>query len=453
MMSDELIDGSADERKRMLALLMLKQLQQNQPSVQQPPGGYNAPGILGKLPLSAVLMNAGAQGLTQMDLASADRSIADRKQRMQQDYLKGVQSFSDSPDKEQAIAAALSNPNPLIRQMAEAQAKVMREQKEKEAERKQKAAIEAAKLRGDFGDLPGAEQTLRDTTINPNAPLPAPKQPVFSENATSDGKKIPTMTNFNSKGVPTATMGGGGAETKVEITNDMRQEGEASKAFGKVSPEVLKEVRGSAQKAIQGLESSERILNVLKDPAVMTGSFAEPRLFAAKVGELLGFRGPEGIGQTQSLMSELANQTLAQVRRLPGAITEKERPFLEMAAAGKLDYTPEAMRRLAEIAQVASHNELMDLREQYNNTIQLPGVGQNAGMFPFPKGWRFQTNPETMEPQGPNSDRWRMKAGALGQPTPKPSSGGKPSTSKPIAQMTEAEKRAEIARLEAELRK
>lgn len=439
---DDLEAAMLEQRQREIAMMLLKDLQGG---VKMQDSGK----ILAKMPMKAVLMNSAAQGFAQSDIARADRNQAGRQKASQEEFLRGVEGFNSSPDKNQAIAQLMASKNPMLRAMAAEQAKIAREQAEKEAARRAEAAKEAAKLRGEFGDLAGAETTLRDTNINPNRPVPSPRAPEFTEQITSDGKKLPSVTNYDLRGKATGAFGPAG--TNVTVQNDLRQANAATEAFGKESPKVLREAREGAQKAIQGLESSERILDILKDPAVMTGSFAEPRLFVAKVGDLLGFRGPEGIGQTQSLMSELASQTLAQVRRLPGAITEKERPFLEMAAAGKLDYTPEAMRRLAEIAQVAAHNELMDLVGQYDSTAALPGVGENAKMFPFPRGWKFKPNPETMEPQGKDSDRWRMKPTALGQPGPRPAPGAKLAPVKPLGQMTVEQKLEEIARLEREL--
>lgn len=426
----------AAKRKQELALALMKQLQGGAPQPQQTR-------ILAKTPLSAMLLNVGAQGLAQNNLSQADKQIGDIAKAQQNAYSSGASELLGSPDKKAAIAKALASNNPMLRALAQAQEKAMIEAEQKALDRANTRANAIVPVMGDRGMISEAAEVARTGNVPQGIQAPAPVPPVFGETTLPSGKTVPTTVNTNLKGQQTGTMGAQGNETKI-ILPSQQQETAAAKAFGEDSPKVLKETRASAEKAIQGLESSGRILSILKDPEVMTGAFAEPRLLLAKVGNLLGITGPEAIGQTQSLMSELANQTLAQVRRLPGAITEKERPFLEMAAAGKLDYTPEAMRRLAEIAQIASHNELIGLKEQYDSATRLPGVAENSGMYPFPKGWNFQPNPDTMEPQGPSSDRWKLKTGSL----PIPQKGT--AASKALRDMSDEELRQRLKQLKGE---
>lgn len=396
----------AEKRKQEIAAMLLKQLSGGAPQVEKTR-------ILAKQPILGTLLNAGGQYLARNDLQRADQRIGEitqaQRQKAQDEYSSATNELMGAPDKNAAIAKFMASGNPMVRAMAQAELKALREAQEKEAERKRLLATEAAKLYGDKGATQQGLRTLQTQTIEPDAPIPEAPAPQLTFPQTPDGKTIPFTTNIDPKtGKKIGTAGSLGSETKIMLPSD-KKESAAAVALGGDVPKVLRESTEGAQKAIQALDSAGRILDTLKDPAVITGAFAEPRLFLAKVGDLLGLEGSADIGKTQGLMSELANQTLAAVRRLPGAITEKERPFLEMAAAGKLDYSPEAIRRLAEIAQVVSHNELLHYVKQYDAAAAQPGVGSSAGMYPFPKGWRFQPNLETMEPQGKDSDLWRMR--------------------------------------------
>lgn len=409
-------EAIAAERKKAIAMMLMKQFAGGVPP--QPQGR-----ILGKTSPLAMLANVGAQGLTQYQMGEADSQLSGIRRRGEEGLQQGISSISGAADPTSAIAQALASNDPRVRAYAQAARKTQQELAEKQrvdklerdklAETARGHTLEqvraAAKAAADDGNTQVAQQILATGEIPAQYQSPARKPAEIGTVPGPDGTPMPSVTNFDIRGVPTTTVKAPGVTVN---TGNTQQEKAADMAFGKESPGVLKEIKTSAQKAIQGLQASEQILNVLKNPAIVSGSFAEPRLFLAKVGETLGLRGPEGIAQTQKLISALANQTLEQVKRLTGAITEKERPFLAQAAAGEIDYSPETIRHLAEIAQVASHNELMDLYAQYNNTAALPGVGPNASMFPFPKGWRFQPNPETMEPQGPDSDRWRIKESA-----------------------------------------
>ena len=403
----------AEKRKQEIAAMLLKQLSGGAPKVEKTR-------ILAKQPILGTLLNAGGQWLAKSDLQRADQRVGEitqnQRQKAQEEYSSATNELMGAPDKNAAIAKFMASGNPMVRALAQAELKAMREAAEKEAERKRQLTEAAARLYGEKGATQQGLQTLQTQTIDPSLPIPAAPEPQLAFPQTPEGKTIPFTTNIDPKtGKRTGTAGSLGSETRI-VLPETKKEAAAAVALGGEVPKVLRESMEGAQKSIQALDSAGRILDTLQDPAVITGAFAEPRLFLAKIGDLMGLEGTKDIGKTQGLMSELANQTLSAVRRLPGAITEKERPFLEMAAAGKLDYTPEAIKRLAEIAQVAAHNELMQYVKQYDAAARQPGVGDSSSMYPFPKGWRFQPNEKTMEPQGAESDLWRMRP----QATPAP---------------------------------
>jgi hypothetical protein len=195
----------------------------------------------------------------------------------------------------------------------------------------------------------------------------------------ADGQPILLKRNLATNEVEPVDKG-------VKVTTNVDTKGElaALQAGGKQVPEVLAKSRDDIMNAQSTLQSAQRLEALAKDPAVKVGFAAGPAGVLNSLSTALGLTGPDAAAKTQAVMSEMANQTLNQVKRLPGAITEKERPFLEQAAAGKLDYTPEAIQHLAGLAQMAAHNIIIAANEQYNGALRFPGAGEVSAMYPLP---------------------------------------------------------------------
>ena len=173
---------------------------------------------------------------------------------------------------------------------------------------------------------------------------------------------------------------------KVNVNTNVDTKGQlaAAEALGKKAPEVVAGAQESIIKAQNNIEDGKRLMAMLQSPDLIAGFGAGPIAGLSAFGAKLGITGPEAATQTQAVMAALANNTLAQVKRLPGAITEKERPFLEMAASGKLDWTPEALQHLAGLSVAAAHNELMQSYKQYQSASSVPGAEQAQAMYPIP---------------------------------------------------------------------
>jgi len=198
-------------------------------------------------------------------------------------------------------------------------------------------------------------------------------------------------------------------EPKGNVTNiDNAGETAAAKALGGKLPERYGDVVGAAQKAISGLESAKQIQGLLSDPATITGFGAGVAEGVAALGAKMGFTGPDSAAKTQSLMSALAGSTLENVKRLPGAITEKERPFLELASSGKVSWTKEAIQRLADISAMANHNLLVGLNSDYQGLGKLPMARDNnfPVAYPFPQGWNFVADPKKYKETGTGTNRY-----------------------------------------------
>jgi hypothetical protein len=258
----------------------------------------------------------------------------------------------------------------------------------------------------------------------PNVP------PVFGK--TPEG--LPTVVNTGVGGRQTGGFGSLPSKTDINLPGG-KQESAAAKAVGEIVPKRLEEVTANARNAIQAMESADRISSLVKDPNVITGFGASTVSGLASLGAKLGFQGSDAAAKTQALLAEQANQTLAQVKKLPGAITEKERPFLELASAGKIDFTPEAITRLADIAKMHGHNTLLESQEAYNGTLQTPGAQETGvgGMYPFPKGWNFSADEKKYAPVSEGSNRYRYIGDVPSAPK---AAGATPQTALSVDQLT-----------------
>ena len=225
-----------------------------------------------------------------------------------------------------------------------------------------------------------------------------------NEESKLDAQGNPYLRTTNRKG----EAGVHYAPKASTITVDNVGENAAAKAVGAKIPERYAEVVNGAKSAIAGMETSKRIQALLADPATITGFGANPVAWVANLGAKLQITGPDAAQKTQALFSELASQTLDNVKRLPGAITEKERPFLADASAGRIEWTPQALQRLADISEMAGHNQLVMLHGDYQSLGSMPQA-QSSGApqaWPFPRGWDFTADPKKYTEIGQNRYRY-----------------------------------------------
>lgn len=165
------------------------------------------------------------------------------------------------------------------------------------------------------------------------------------------------------------------------------------KDLAKAQPEIFKETRGQAQSAIRQIQTSDRIERLAQDPQIVAGALARPELLLQSLGAKLGFTGPEAATKTQAMMRELAQATLANVKQLPGPLSEKELPFLEAASAGQIEFTPEAILRIARLQKAAAHNALMDAYSVYKSNVGLAGGEAYQKAYPLPRQGGYQLDP------------------------------------------------------------
>lgn len=184
---------------------------------------------------------------------------------------------------------------------------------------------------------------------------------------------------------------------KVSVSNTLDASGKgatkAAEALGGKVPEVLAGAVDTVTKAQAGIQTGQQLMQLASSPEVLAGFASAPATFLASLSTKLGLTGPNAAAQTQAMLAAMAGQTLNEVKRLPGAITEKERPFLEMAAAGQIQFTPEVIQHLAGLSIAANNNALLDAMKQYSGTLAVPGAETGAQMYPMPRiGYSLDPN-------------------------------------------------------------
>jgi hypothetical protein len=242
-----------------------------------------------------------------------------------------------------------------------------------------------------------------------------PNGPLFGQQAAGTGK-----VNFAPAGV------------NVNTNTSMVQEKALEKMMGEKLLPVLEGARKEAISAQNQLSSANRILELVQDPQIITGFAANQVTGLTSLAAKFGVTGPEALAKTQQLIAEMAKQTLANVSQLPGAITEKERPFLAQAAAGEITWDPASIKRLAELSAATAHNSFMAAHDQYfTASEQMP---QARSFYPFPKA--TYKLPDNVVPEHEGSPRVTVRGNAV--PTPS----GSQANSAPTLSFEEAMRRA-----------
>lgn len=177
--------------------------------------------------------------------------------------------------------------------------------------------------------------------------------------------------------------------TKVNV-NTGNGEKAAEVALGAQVPKVLEKARDDIAAAQEIRSTANNILRLIRDPQTLAGIAAGPGGFLASLGAAAGFTGPEAASQTQQLMSSMAQATLDASKDLKGAISDKDILFLKEAAAGRIQYTPEAIADMSTLAMVGAHNKEMKARQQWKGASGVPGAEAGAAMYPLPSYGNFE---------------------------------------------------------------
>jgi hypothetical protein len=141
----------------------------------------------------------------------------------------------------------------------------------------------------------------------------------------------------------------------------------------------------AGENAIAQIESSYRVRDLLKQNPI-TGTGAQARLGFEKALATAGFTKGDRASVTENLSAELAKTTLAAVRtsglRSGQGFTDKDRQFLERAAAGQIELTPANLNYLAELNEKAGRANIAISNRVRARARQLPQFRNLPGMFP-----------------------------------------------------------------------
>lgn len=200
-------------------------------------------------------------------------------------------------------------------------------------------------------------------------------------------------------------------------------ETEADKATGKMLPTKIEEASARGEKALNAIDTAERITALLQDPDVITGFGADQLAGIAAIGAKLGAVGPEAAAKTQELVNQLSQRVLEEQQLLKGPTSDKDILFLRDAAAGKITYTKQALERIAGISKALSFNEYMRAGKLYRSAAAIPGGAAPASMIPFPELSGVVLDEKLFDQTNP--ERVRYIGGGAAVPTPRPGTGAK----------------------------
>jgi len=342
-------------------------------------------------------LGAGALGLKMEN--DAVQSAGDTQKQYRTDATKAIADWQNLPEDAQ-ISASQTSQFPMVQALG----KALQDRKTKRLELftsavkdvDPQAAANAAK----FGDTPVGDYRI------PNVP-----EPVFGNFGDN-----PYALVSNRKGEKEVKFAPKGTSVNVDTVGEKS----AIKALGGQVPKVLDEAREAVILNLDKIQNANRIHLLAADPDILAGFGASQLTGLAGLGARLGFTPAEAVAKTQELLTATAKQTLTASKDLKGSISEKEKPFLEQAASGGLDYTPQAIARLAQLQAAVSHNALMREYNRYNSTLQVPGAEQGANMYPLPSIEHTLPGSDKEFPQRPDGQIQLGAPGTVGGLPPKP---------------------------------
>ena len=310
----------AEKRKQEIAAMLLKQLSGGAPQVEKTR-------ILAKQPILGALLNAGGQFLARNDLQRADQRIGEiiqgQRQKAQEEYSAASNEMMNAPDKNAAIAKFIASGNPMVRALAQAELKAMREAQQKEAERKRLIADKGASVLGDAGQVQQALQVLRDQEVNPAVPMTPFQEPTVSTVDLGNNQRAVTTKNFDKYGRPTITATAPGGVTNVGTS---AQKVGLDKLFGAGVEQVVKNAE-----AAQGAMKLQVTLNELESRSnngIIDGPATVPLTWISGLAKSAGLPvDPQKLANTETFNAfaqEAVQNLIQQMPRGNAGITAPE---------------------------------------------------------------------------------------------------------------------------------
>jgi hypothetical protein len=187
-----------------------------------------------------------------------------------------------------------------------------------------------------------------------------------------------------------ATTQSPGTNVNVSLSTEKKY---GEKFAGNIADSDIK-LKDAADAAPTLAENSNRISQILKSGKVFTGTGAEFKLQLAKALKLAGGTDNEAIANTETLISSLASQTLANIKSSNlgsgQGFTNTDREFLEKATAGTIAFDSKTLQRLADLSHksaVASANKWNKrVKEIPSNAIEGTGLSTEPINVPGREG-------------------------------------------------------------------
>lgn len=149
--------------------------------------------------------------------------------------------------------------------------------------------------------------------------------------------------------------------------------------------DAMNESAAAARQAVTGLAALKEAQTAL-DNGVITGSFADERLGAAKLGALLGITDPAVIQNTETFRAAIAPQVAAIMKATVGStqISNADREFAERAAGGSITLDKGTIERLLGIMEKAA-KVAIDTHLAKLDAVYPPGSGvdRERAMFGY----------------------------------------------------------------------
>ena len=164
----------------------------------------------------------------------------------------------------------------------------------------------------------------------------------------------------------------------------------------------------TAERAPELAANADRVLDILKQGNVFTGSAADIKLNVARALNVVGASNDDKIANTEGLISGLAKNTLGAVKSSGlgsgQGFTDKDLAFLQDAEGGRITLNAQTLQRLAALSRKAAEGsaETWNARVQQMPKSAIEGTGLSTQPINVPKRTEappaiYATNPKTGE--------------------------------------------------------
>lgn len=174
----------------------------------------------------------------------------------------------------------------------------------------------------------------------------------------------------------------------------------------------------AAQDAPTQAENANRILSTLATGKAITGPLADVKLNIARALNVVGVDNADTISKTEALVTSMAENTLNAIKTsglgTGQGFTDKDLKFLQEAKSGNINFQPDTIRQLAELAHRAAEKtaEKWNARVKQIPKSALEGTGVSTEPIKVPK--RASSVTAATRPSGVGPD-WTLMQDANGK--------------------------------------